>query len=436
VFWVHASTAAHFEESYRKIAMQLRLPGWTEPKVDILWIVHTWLSNESNGRWTMIVDNADDADVVFEPWGGENTSTTTTSANRVLSEFLPFSSNGSIVVTSRSQEVVRRLQVYDEDILDIGPMEVDSAKELLFKKLKKRRRPSVDESEGFVLLLDCMPLAISQAAAYIDQCAPRMTVSKYMAILAKNDNERATLLQTDVRDPRRDCQASNSIIKTWHVTFTHLRRVRYSAARLLAMMSLFDRQAIPEHLLQGWYMEELDSETDFEGDVATLRAYSLIGISVNEDQFDMHRLVQLSTQKWLEMHTEFVYWQERFIDIIGSSFPPGDFTNWKACEAVFPHLKMMWTYRVSNAPHLQVWAKRLYNGSWYAWQRGQYNTAEKMVRASLEVCQESLGFDDAATLDSIGMLALVLGYQGKYSEAEEMNRRGGRRCWGWIIQTR
>jgi hypothetical protein len=248
VFWVHASSATRFEESYVNIAARLRLPGWDEPKADVLGMVHRWLSDESNVRWTMVVDNADEAAVMFEPWnGGTSTTTAAASTAHSLSDFLPLSFQGSIVITSRSREVVERSQVFSEDILDVEPMEINVAKDLFLKKLKKAgRETSANDIERLVKHLDCMPLAITQAAAYIEQAAPRMTVSKYREILVKNDSERAALLQKDVRDPRRDRQASNSIIMTWHVTFTHLRQTRDSAARLLALMSLFDREAIPD----------------------------------------------------------------------------------------------------------------------------------------------------------------------------------------------
>jgi hypothetical protein len=142
--------------------------------------------------------------------------------------------------------VVERLQVFDEDILGVEPMEVDVAKSLLLKKLKKSgREASHDNIVRLVKYLDCMPLAITQAAAYIEHSAPRMTVSRYTEKLEKNDSERAALLQKDVRDPRRDRQAFSSIIMTWHVTFTHLRQTRDSAARLMALMSLFDERKFP-----------------------------------------------------------------------------------------------------------------------------------------------------------------------------------------------
>ena len=44
--------------------------GWDDPKADVLRLVRSWLCDESNGRWVMVVDNADDADVFFTPHPG------------------------------------------------------------------------------------------------------------------------------------------------------------------------------------------------------------------------------------------------------------------------------------------------------------------------------------------------------------------------------
>lgn len=65
VFWVHASSATRFEESYRKIAQQVHIDSWADPKADVLSMVHVWLSDENNGRWTMVVDNADNEEVML-----------------------------------------------------------------------------------------------------------------------------------------------------------------------------------------------------------------------------------------------------------------------------------------------------------------------------------------------------------------------------------
>ncbi len=274
------------------------MTGWNETKADFLGLVEGWLSDENNGQWRMVVDNADNADFMFEPWhGGTSTKTTTLTTDHSLSDYLPSSPSGSIVITSRSRVVVEGLVESSEDIFDVGPMEAELAETLLVKKLKKSERGAVlDDVVRLIRHLYCMPLAITQAAAYINQRAPRMTVSRYIVMLENNDGERAKLLRRGIRDPRRDGQASNSIICTWLVTFEHLRQTRDSAARLLALMSLFDREAIPDHLLQGRYLDYAGGENEFEEDVVLLRAYSLVGVSVCGTLFDMHRLVQLSTK--------------------------------------------------------------------------------------------------------------------------------------------
>jgi hypothetical protein len=116
---------------------------------------------------------------------------------------------------------------------------------------------------------------------------------------------------------------------------------------------------------------------------------------------------------------------------LGGAFPTGDYANWTKCQALFPHVEAMERHRVTDTDHVQVWAKVLYNGSWYAEARGQYGIAERMSRANLKAREENLGLDRAATLNSIDMLVGVLRYQGKYEQAEEMNRRA---LAGYILQ--
>ena len=55
----------------------------------------------------------------------------------------------------------------------------------------------------------------------------------------------------------------------------------------------------------------LDTKADFEYDVYTLTSYSLIGLSAKGEEFEMHRPVQFSTKKWLELYNELEYWKEK-----------------------------------------------------------------------------------------------------------------------------
>lgn len=65
VFWVHAGTKARFEEAYRGIADRLELPGRDRPEANVSQLVCNWLQNEANGKWLIILDNADDLDVFY-----------------------------------------------------------------------------------------------------------------------------------------------------------------------------------------------------------------------------------------------------------------------------------------------------------------------------------------------------------------------------------
>jgi tetratricopeptide (TPR) repeat protein len=427
---VHASSGYWFEQSYRRIAGLLKLPGWNDPDADMLQLVYVWLSDESHGEWKMIVDNADDADVILEPWDGRiNADVTelnvaTKSSNRPLSSYLPISPTGSIVITSRARGVVEGLDVFNEDIFHVGPMEPEMAKELLQKKLHNQAQVNANETIlELVRHLDGVPLAITQAVAYINHRTPRVTLARYIEILETDDNERAKLLQKNIHDPRRDSEVPHSIIMTWHTTFKHLTEVSDSAARLLALMSMFDREAIPDYLLQGQYLDGSSESDDFEDDVAMLRDYSLINIGTNEHVFDMHQLVQFSTKTWLSTQGELTKWQARYIDILDEAFPNGDYASWSSCRPLFPHVEAMLSYHMADDQHRKAWAAVLYRGSRYALGIGLYGVAEEMGRTSLVTREATRGLDHPDTLDSMDHLGVVLQSRGKYEQAQKMNRQ-------------
>jgi tetratricopeptide (TPR) repeat protein len=414
VFWVHASNTARFEESYRSIAEKVKINGWDKPEAEILQLVKNWLCDEANGRWVMIVDNADDLNVFFN-------QSPDYSLARSLSDLLPQSPNGHIVITSRNQEVAFRLVGRKADIIQMKPMNQDHALLLLDKKIPGNL-DATDTTE-LVKTLDYMPLAITQAAAYISQRASRVTVSKYLHDLRKSDKNRASLLQKDVGDPRRDGKASNSIIATWQISFDCIRREQQpSAARLLSLMSLFDRQGIPESLLLQLYQEDNETEAKFEDDIFTLTSYSLVTI-IEGIEFEMHRLVQLSTKKWLELYDELEIWKEKYINIMEKAFPVGRHKNWTICGKLFPHAEMVLLYWPTNEVYLTKWASILYNAACYSSEMGSYDTAEEMNRRALEGYETALGKEHPDTLTSVDTLAMVLRDQGKYEQAEQMNRR-------------
>jgi hypothetical protein len=97
VFWVHASSAARFEEGYRKIAERVKIVGWDNPEADTLRLVNNWLCDEANGRWFMIIDNTDDASIFSHPVGETKIGDSNNKALPRGCQIPPQSLNGSIL---------------------------------------------------------------------------------------------------------------------------------------------------------------------------------------------------------------------------------------------------------------------------------------------------------------------------------------------------
>ncbi|EAQ88760.1 hypothetical protein CHGG_05379 [Chaetomium globosum CBS 148.51] len=247
VFWVHAGTQARVEEGFRTIADAVKLAGRNQPKADIPQLVYSWLSNERNGKWIVVLDSADDRDVFYNADHAHGVTSSDARDRRPFATYLPQSRNGSIIVTTRNKDLAFRLTGRHQNMIDVGPMAQADALTLLEKKLGSLANPDV--AADLVEALDLVPLAISQAAAYIQARAPRSSAEKYLAEFRENECRRVGLLGYSGGDLRRDGWASNAILTTWQISFDYIRSKRRTAADLLSLMSFFDRQGIPEWIL-------------------------------------------------------------------------------------------------------------------------------------------------------------------------------------------
>ncbi|KAH7123380.1 putative kinesin [Dactylonectria estremocensis] len=413
VFWVHASSRARFEEAYRNIADKLQLPGRDDPKRNVLQLVHTWLCDEENGPWMMVLDNADSVEVFFPGAHG--------SRDQSLASFLPKTGCGSIIITSRNTDAAVRLAGPDA-ICNVPRMEKSQALQLLRNRLGECAEDDVVMTD-LIDDLNYMPLAITQAAAYIKRRRPRMSVPAYMDKFRRSHKKKASLLNRDDGDLRRDESASNSIVTTWQITFEQIRRERPSAADLLSFLSFFNPQGIPEPVLQAYaYNYSEDSEDNLNEDLEVLRDYSLVEVTAELDILEMHALVQFCTQLWLS-DGDTQRWKHEFLKVISDQYPSGEYKNWPECKRLDPHIDKILKEEPNTTEDILRWARLLTNAGWYRWMKGIYEEAGEMNKLALETRERVLGREHPDTLMSVHILALVLQDQGKYEEAEQMNRQ-------------
>ncbi|KAF2195361.1 hypothetical protein K469DRAFT_545893, partial [Zopfia rhizophila CBS 207.26] len=437
VFWVHASTRARFEEAYRGLADRLELPRRLDPKADVLRLVSNWLCDEINGQWTMVVDNVDDVETFFLSRRREQDGTVESSPAS-LAAYLPQSRNGSILITSRSRDAAARLAGGYHNIREVLAMDKSQGLQLLRNKL-----PAVSHEEGAAVdllrTLDCMPLAITQAAAYINRRA-RMTIAGYVDEFRANDKRRESLLNQDVGDLRRDESASNSVVTTWQMSFERIRQERPSAAELLSLMSFFNLQGIPEKTLRrhnrtaarvGASDNEGEASHTFDEDLDTLHAYSLVTMTTttaDNKMWEMHALVQFCTRVWLSSFSESERWKGEFLELMAQEFPSGEYENWAKCQQLLPHAEPLYDTEPASEQLLKAWAQVLTNAAWYLWMKGSYQTAQAVATKAVTARERVLRLNNNQTLTSVTVLALVLRDQGKYEEAEKLNRRALEGC--------
>jgi tetratricopeptide (TPR) repeat protein len=416
IFWVHAGDSTRFEQSYRSIANIAKLPGADDPKTDILGLVYRWLENDIRENWLMILDNADDADVFFTqndsrmPQRRDSIGRTSS-----LSAYLPQSSGGLILITTRNRAAGSQLTGKADRVIKVGHMEEEDANELLMKKLPHDQSLEIDRNE-LVNALERLPLAITQAAAYIAVKLPRMTISKYLESFRRSETNQILLLSKDGGDLRRDPEVPNAVVRTWQISFDQIKLQNAPAADLLSCMCVFDRQEIPRFLIR----EDDEDDLVFEDAIGTLIEFSFVAALEDEDNFEMHPLVQLSTRKWLEIQGEMEQRKEEALSLLAQKYPPGKPTNWKICEALEPHAQAVLKYHYAIKRHRLERAEVLHNSAWYAWARGDYGKAKGRIEEAAETRKELLDTDDPETLRSLGLLASVLRSQGRWTEAEQL----------------
>ncbi|KAJ5751290.1 hypothetical protein N7533_008318 [Penicillium manginii] len=413
VFWIHASSAARLEQGYQQIAAVAEIPGRDNPKTNILQLVYHWLSDPRNGRWLMVLDNADDDGIFFS----DNTS----DERRPLVSFLPQAAHASMLITSRNGLAARNLVGNDGHVIEVQPMSEEESLALLQTRIPGPQSGETGEDEkALVQALEYIPLAITQAGSYITNRFSRVTVSRYLQLFRESESNQTHLLQhEDAKDLRRDPSIRHAVITTWQLSFEQIHQDRPAATDLLALMSMFDRQGIPEGLVRG------DGDgLQFEDALAPLISYSLIRVELKKGSFDMHRLVQLSVRTWLEVHRELAQWQEKSRAIMAEIFPDGQYESWTECQRLLPHAKeVIKSISTQHEEDRLNTATLLSNCGWFQDLQGYYEEGETMHRRALEAREDVLGHEHPDTLTSVSLLGSVLSSQGKYEEAEVMHRR-------------
>ncbi|KAI3326403.1 P-loop containing nucleoside triphosphate hydrolase protein [Xylariaceae sp. AK1471] len=301
IFWVQTSNDASFEQSYTEVARLLDIHVKSDE--DLKESVRRCLESEKAGQWLLIVDNADDKEILFgssaKPSG--------------IDEYLPESDNGLTLFTTRSREVA--VAVAGSDVVDLHGMNLEEATGFLGKTLiNKQLLHDKPTTEELFQELTYLPLAITQAAAYINQ--NQISIKKYLALLRSTEQDLVSLMSREFHDNTRYRESQNAVATAWLVSFDQIRRSDSTAAELLSFVSCIEPKAIPQSILPGPPVEE-----EMEHAIGVLCEYAFWVRRGDDDMFDMHRLVHVATRVWIQKHNVVKKTKNSAIEHLASIFP-------------------------------------------------------------------------------------------------------------------
>ncbi|KAK4213874.1 n-terminal acetyltransferase A auxiliary subunit [Rhypophila decipiens] len=444
VFWVHADNETTFAQDYKSIARRLGLAKLDGEK--LLTAVRERI--ESGPPWLLVLDNADDLALFGVGLPSHNTSSGRPEELMSLYNYVPSSGTGTVLWTSRDERIVGTL-VGSRRGIQVGPMSPGEAKILLGTSRNEEvaSKEAVD-AEKLLQELQWLPLAISQAGAYLRRTSTPIT--EYLSKLAE---ERWQTLKETEFDRHRRPNVPNSVLETWNISIERIRRENKMAYRIMHIIAYINNQDIPFEIMtaaglfgdEGGVGDAGQNKGRVVKAVTRLKEFSFLGFLRGVDDtrsYEMHKLVQEATRYGLGVRNpeNEIHFSGAALQIMAELFPERKREAWAECERYIAHAVQVdylydrgrWrekepvdqrAYELRRAvlgeKHLDTIRSMAELATTYH-QQGRYAEAESIYIKVLELRREVLGEKHPDTIWSMADLAATYHQQGRYAEAESI----------------
>lgn len=253
MFWIQSSDVTSFDQNVRELALLLGVNKDARATVyDTLLAVKRELLRfeKFDLEYLIVLDDVNDSEFLFEKELREGGHSSQEPHLKARIDFLL--EHEKIMVTSRHNDAAHKLSC---DITKVAAMTVQDALKLLDRKLKHDKQGDARSRVVLVKLLGRLPLAISQAAAYINAFYPEYTLNDYIMDL-KKEQPRLRLLSKRFPEVRQYKEDITPVLLTWHVSFTYLKEKFQSASKLLSILCFYDCKRIPDVLYRSRRLDE------------------------------------------------------------------------------------------------------------------------------------------------------------------------------------
>ncbi|KAM0451377.1 hypothetical protein ACHAO4_006052 [Trichoderma viride] len=434
VFWVHADSEATFTTDYKTIGKKLGVSETLDGS-DLLDAVRS--SIEAQPQWVIVFDNADD----LKLFGVVGTNRT----NESLYKYIPQGSHGTVLWTSRDKKIEGTL-VGSTRGIEVPPMTRDEATSLLVAASGDTSAVADTEIDRLLEELQRLPLAVSQAGAYIRRTS--MTIKEYLDLLMQGSS-RWDILKTNDFDRHRRPEVSNSVLETWKISTIRIREESELSYRILHVIAYLDNQDIPYELIMAASQCEVGDkgkakqipETEVKRAVTRLVEFSFLDMRREEgglQSYEMHKLVQeavrygLWAQGRMEMDQGMItttgqnnaengeaYYSSMTLQIVDDMFPVSEKTSWAKCDKYMAHAIRVGEWAEMSGKMIET-ATLLSRVLRFLFDRNRWREREPVNQRVIELRRKMLGEMHPQTIWGLSDLAETYYGQGRYDEAERI----------------
>ena len=367
---------------FGELAAQLGARGLADTR-DPVASVHAVLARFP-APWLLIFDNA--ADMAS------------------LAAFLPPAGPGRTLITSQNPN-------WPGQPLHVPMLDLDVAAGFLVNRTGDADRQAAQDLAG---ILDGLPLALEQAAAYIQAIGD--TLAGYLALFRQRRAEMLARGEPTGYD--------KTVASTWALAFDRLQQTAPGAVGLLRLLAFYAPEAIPLRLLlhprpglAGQLSDDvapvlaplLEDPLGASDAIGALRRYSLVTPAVG-GSVSVHRLVQAVTADQMPADLAGA-WRQAAAALIEAALPedPRQPETWRVYALLLPHAQA--TLTVDSAGMRRIGGYIGFNGS--------YTAARDLCQRVLEARVQVSGPEDPGTLTARGDLAYWTGQAGDAAGARD-----------------
>jgi len=360
-WWIPAEETVTTVAALVKLATALGIPVVADQSQTVAALFRHLRGQD---RWLLIFDNGEQPDQ--------------------LKELLPTGGGGHILITSRWPAWRQHAEELKVGVLD-RPESIN------FLTRRTGYNNQGDLLDELAELVGDLPLALEEAAAYLEQTGENLT--DYLKLLRTRF---ADLFNLAGSNPAEKDQ--HRVATVWSVSLDRVHTDTPAAEGLLTLLA-FLAPDVPRELpttnpdvLPAELAAVVSDQIGYNWALATLGRYSLA--TVTPDGVGLHRLVQSVIQSRLTVEKQ-RSGASTAVALIHATFPPdsGDVSSWARCETLLPHVVVA----TAHAERLKVALKQ---SSWlldragaYLQGRGQYRQAQQMFLRAVTSAEAALGPD-------------------------------------------